>query len=56
MIAERWGERALVRFYADMADSSGPGWPEEVATSLGISQRQLVRQWRQYVATEAAAS
>ena len=56
MIAERWGERTLVRFYTDMADSAGPGWPEEVATSLGVTERQLVRQWRQYVAAEAAAS
>jgi hypothetical protein len=56
MISERWGERALVRFYTDMADSAGPGWPGEVPTSLGIGKRQLVRQWRQYVVTEAAAS
>ncbi len=54
MIAERFGERRLVRFYTDMADSSGPGWPEETVDSLGITERQLVRQWRDYLADAAA--
>jgi hypothetical protein len=56
MIAQRWGEPALLRFYADMADSAGPGWPEEVETSLGVNERQLVRRWRSYVAELAAST
>jgi len=56
MIAQRWGEPALVRFYTEMADSAGPGWPEEVESSLGVSERKLVRQWRSYVAQLAAST
>jgi hypothetical protein len=54
MIAERFGERALVRFYADMADSAGPGWPAESVDSLGITEKALVREWRGYLADVAA--
>jgi hypothetical protein len=56
MIAQRWGEPALVRFYTEMADSTGPGWPEEVESSLGVSERRLVRLWRSYVARLAAST
>ena len=56
MIAQRWGEAALVRFYTDMTDSAGPGWPDEVESSLGVSERRLVRQWRTYVAQLAAST
>jgi hypothetical protein len=56
MIAQQWGEPALVRFYADMADSAGPGWPEEAASSLGVTERRLERRWRSYVVQLAAST
>lgn len=49
MIAERYGERRLVRLYTALNDSAGPGWPEETVEVLGISSQQLVRQWRDYL-------
>lgn len=55
MVAERHGEKRLVRLYEAMSDSAGPGWPEETVDVLGMPSRQLVRQWRAYLADLAAA-
>lgn len=55
MIAETYGEKRLVRFYEAMADSVGPGWPEETAEVLGVGARKLTRDWRRYLADKAAA-
>ena len=53
MIAERYGEKRLVEFYAAMADSAGPGWPEETAEVLGLTAEELSRDWRAYVRDKA---
>jgi hypothetical protein len=49
MVAERYGEKKLVELYEALSDSAGAGWPEETSDVLGISSRQLVREWRQYL-------
>jgi hypothetical protein len=49
MIAERYGERRLVRLYVAMADDAGGSASEDVDDVLGISEAQLVRQWRAYL-------
>ncbi len=49
MIADRYGERRLVAFYVAMADSAGPGWPEETDDVLGISSRRVERMWLAYL-------
>ncbi|HEX6936940.1 MAG TPA: hypothetical protein VF227_10505, partial [Actinomycetes bacterium] len=53
MIAERYGEKRLVEFYAAMADSAGEGWPEETAEVLGLTAEELSRDWRAYVRDKA---
>ena len=55
MIAERHGEKRLARLYAAISDNEGPGWPEETVDVLGISSRQLVKQWLAYLDDKAAA-
>ena len=55
MIAERYGEKRLVRFYRAMSDSAGPGWPDETATVLGLSRSELVRDWKAYLRQKAAS-
>lgn len=49
MIALRFGEKELVRFYRAMSDQQGTGWPEETAEVLGVSGAELTRQWRAHV-------
>jgi len=56
MIAERYGERRLVRLYVAMGDSAGAGWPEETVDVLGISARGLERMWRDYLESTAVAT
>ena len=53
MIAERYGERRLVRLYAALNDSAGPGWPEETLELLGVNEGELVRDWKAYLRDEA---
>ena len=55
MIAERFGEKRLVRFYRAMSDSEGSGWPLEVADELGMTQQELVRDWKAYLRDKAKA-
>jgi len=55
MLAQRFGERELVRFYEAMTDGAGPGWPAEAETVLGLTPEQLTREWRAYVKDLAAA-
>jgi hypothetical protein len=55
MIAERFGEKRLVRFYRAMSDSEGSGWPLETAKELGITRQQLVRDWKAYLREKAKA-
>jgi len=55
MLAQRFGERDLVRFYEAMSDNEGPGWPAEAETVLGLTPEQLTREWRAYVKDLAAA-
>ena len=37
MIAEKYGEKKLVKMYAALTDSAGPGWPAELPDELGVS-------------------
>jgi hypothetical protein len=53
MIADRYGERRLVRFYRAMSDAEGPGWPDETEDVLGVDARGLTRDWRDFVAEQA---
>jgi hypothetical protein len=55
MIAEDYGRKRLVRLYAALTDSAGEGWPDELRDVLGIGQRELVRDWKAYLADKAAA-
>jgi hypothetical protein len=55
MIAERYGQKRLVKLYIDLSDSAGPGWPGETVDVLGINERALVRDWRGYIRAKAAA-
>lgn len=54
LIAEEYGDKSLVRLYREMSDDSGPGWPEETSSVLGITSRQLTRDWRTYLRELAA--
>ena len=55
MIADRFGETRLVRFYRAMSDSEGSGWPLELADELGMTQQELVRDWKAYLREKAKA-
>lgn len=54
LVARRYGEARLVALYAAVTDSSGPGWPGEARTVLGVGARTLVRQWRAALRVAAA--
>ena len=49
LIAQRFGEKELVRFYAAMSDSAGTGWPDEMREVLGLTEKELTRAWRDYL-------
>ncbi|HEY6739652.1 MAG TPA: hypothetical protein VI076_12475, partial [Actinopolymorphaceae bacterium] len=54
-IAERWGQRTLVRFYAAMNGISGSAQEAAVFEQvLGITKAQFLQDWRAYVADLAA--
>ena len=55
MIAERFGQKRLVRFYRAMSDSEGSGWPLELPDELGMTQQELVRDWKAYLREKAKA-
>lgn len=55
MIAERYGEKELVRLYRAVTDSAGPGWPEESSEVLGVTAKELTRDWRAYLRDLAAS-
>ena len=55
MIAEEYSEKRLVRLYATLSDNKGTGWPAELHDVLGIREPALVRDWRDYLRTKAAA-
>jgi hypothetical protein len=55
LIAERYGQKQLVKMYADLTDSAGPGWPAELPDELGVTQQQFVHDWRAYLRAKAAA-
>jgi hypothetical protein len=49
MIADRYGERKLVRLYVSMADrDSGPA-DGDIRAVLGISEKKLIKDWRAYM-------
>jgi hypothetical protein len=56
MLAERYGERRLVELYVELADADGGRDRQEIHEELGITWRQLTRQWRAYLADNAARS
>jgi hypothetical protein len=55
MLADRYGQKKLVRLYVALTDSAGTGWPDELEDVLGIDDKTLVRDWRAYLRAKAAA-
>jgi len=53
MIAERYGEKKLVRLYVELADPEGGAAAEDFTSVLGISEQRLVRDWRAYMSSLA---
>ncbi|MGW8333844.1 hypothetical protein ACWGLE_38785 [Streptomyces sp. NPDC055897] len=51
MIAARWGEATLARFYTEVGDQPHrEGAPEKAMTDqLGLTPREFTAQWREYV-------
>ncbi len=53
MIADRYGEKRLIRLYVELADSSGGSPKAEIRQVLGVTEQRLVRQWRRYLENQA---
>jgi hypothetical protein len=53
LIAQRYGEEKLIRLYLRTADDRGSP-AEDLQQVLGLTERQLVRQWRAYLLDLAA--
>lgn len=54
MISEQYGEKKLVKLYSALADSAGPGWPDETVDVLGVGRRDLVHDWKAYLKDKAS--
>jgi hypothetical protein len=55
MIAENFGQKKLIALYVSYADDKSEPESEDIKATLGISQAQLVKQWRAYLTARAAA-
>jgi len=55
MIAERFGEKKLIALYVSYADSKNVSESGQIKSTLGISEGQLVKQWRAYLGARAKA-
>jgi hypothetical protein len=53
MIAERYGEKKLIALYVSYADSKNVPASGQIKSTLGISEGQLVKQWRAYLNARA---
>jgi hypothetical protein len=53
MIADRYGERKLIRLYASLADRDNGPVDGDIRAVLGISENRLVRDWRAYLTSLA---
>jgi hypothetical protein len=55
MIAERYGQKKLIALYVAYADDKTAPAAGEIKTTLGITEAELVKQWRSYLASRAGA-
>jgi hypothetical protein len=53
MIAERYGQKRLIALYVAYADSKSVPESGPIKATLGISEGQLVKQWRAYLEARA---
>jgi hypothetical protein len=53
MIAERYGQKRLIALYVSYADSKDVPAAGEIKATLGISEAELVKQWRIYLDNRA---
>ena len=53
LIADRYGEKKLVRLYVTLADRDNETANSTIRTVLGISENRLVRDWKAYLKTLA---
>jgi hypothetical protein len=49
LIADRYGERKLVRLYVSLADRDNGPADDDIRAVLGISEKKLVKDWRAYL-------
>jgi hypothetical protein len=55
MIAERYGQKKLIALYVSYADNKPAPQSGDIKATLGISEGDLVKQWRAYLAARAGA-
>jgi hypothetical protein len=55
MIAERFGQKKLIALYVSYADNKTAPSSGDIKATLGISERELVKQWRAYLDARAGA-
>jgi hypothetical protein len=55
MIAERFGQKKLIALYVSYADDKTAPPPGDIKATLGISEGELVKQWRAYLDARAGA-
>jgi hypothetical protein len=53
MIAERFGQKKLIALYVSYADNRDAPQSGAIKATLGISEAELVKQWRAYLAARA---
>jgi hypothetical protein len=49
LIADRYGERKLVRLYVSLADRDNGPADDDIRAVLGISEKKLIKDWRAYL-------
>ncbi len=49
LIADRYGERKLVRLYVSLADRDDGPADDDIRAVLGISEKKLIKDWRAYM-------
>lgn len=55
MIAERFGQQKLIALYVSYADSKSAPGSGDIKATLGISEGELVKQWRAYLDARAGS-
>jgi hypothetical protein len=55
MIAERYGQKKLIALYVAYANDKSVPAAGQIQSTLGISEAQLVKQWRAYLSARAGA-